>query len=146
VFVHDREGTHRDEYFYTTDPRMGAGTIVSRYAGRWNLECTFQESRAYLQSETTRGWSRRTVLRATPCLLGLYSVVALQCDALPATARAWGINWPGKSIVTYSDALCVVRLRLWSETVFREAGIGVGREKLPGPVWSLRCAALAPAA
>ena len=56
VFVHDREGTHRDEYFYTTDPRIGAGDVVSRYAGRWNLECTFQESRAHLHSETTRGW------------------------------------------------------------------------------------------
>ena len=63
---------------------MGAGAIVSRYAGRWNLECTFQESRAHLHSGTTRGWSQRTVLRATPCLLGLYSVVALLYDALPA--------------------------------------------------------------
>jgi hypothetical protein len=124
VFVHDRGGTHRDEYFYTTDPRMGAGTIVTRYAGRWNLECTFQESRAHLHSETTRGWSQRTVLRATPCLLGLYSVVALLYDAMPAPARAGGIDWPGKSIVAFSDALCAVRLRLWSETVFQEAGIG----------------------
>lgn len=146
VFVHDREGTHRDEYFYTTDPAMGAGTVVTRYAGRWNLECTFQESRAYLHSETTRGWSRQTVLRATPCLLGLYSVVALLYDAMPATARTGGIDWPGKSIVAFSDALCAVRLRLWSEGVFREAGIGVGLEKLPDRVRDLLCAALAPAA
>lgn len=146
VFVRDRAGTHRDEYFYTTDPRMGAGTIVTRYAGRWNLECTFQESRAHLHSETTRGWSRRTVLRATPCLLGLYSMVALLYDALPATARSGGIDWPGKSVVAFSDALCAVRLRLWSEAVFREAGLGVGLEKLPEPVRDLLCAALAPAA
>jgi len=146
VFVRDRTGTHRDEDFYTTDPRMGAGTIVSRYAGRWNLECTFQESRAYLRSETTRGWGRQTVLRATPCLLGLYSVVALLYDAMPATARVGGIDWPGKSVVAFSDALCAVRLRLWSETVFREAGLGVGLEKLPEPVRDLLCAALAPAA
>lgn len=146
VFVRDRQGTHRDEYFYTTDPGMGAVTIVSRYAGRWNLECTFQESRAHLHSGTTRGWCRRTVLRATPCLLGLYSVVALLYDAMPATARIGGIRWPGKSIVTFSDALCAVRLRLWSEGVFREAGIGMGLEKLPEPVRDLLCAALAPAA
>jgi len=146
VFVHDREGTHRDEYFYTTDPRMGTSTVVARYAGRWNLECTFQESRAHLRSGTTRGWSRRTVLRATPCLLGLYSVVALLYDAMPKAARVGGIDWPGKSIVAFSDALCAVRLRLWSETVFREAGIGAGFEKLPGPVRDLLRAALAPAA
>jgi hypothetical protein len=146
VFVHDREGTHRDEYFYTTDSRMGASTVVTRYAGRWNLECTFQESRAHLHSQTTQGWSRQTVLRATPCLLGLYSVVALLYDAMPATSRVGGIDWPGKSVVAFSDALCAVRLRLWSETVFREAGIGVGLEKLPEPVRDLLCAALAPAA
>src|SRR5262249_8391874 len=35
VFVHDLEGTHRDEYFYTTDPAIPAGTVVTRYAGRW---------------------------------------------------------------------------------------------------------------
>ena len=146
VFVHDREGTHRDEYFYTTDPGVGASTIVTRYAGRWNLECTFQECRAHLRSETTRGWSQHTVLRATPCLLGLYSVVALLYDAMPASARTGGVAWPGESIVAFSDALCAVRLRLWSEAVFREAGIGVGLEKLPEPVRDLLCAALAPAA
>ncbi len=146
VFVHDLEGTHRDEYFYTTDLRMGTSAVVTRYAGRWNLECTFQESRAHLHSETARGWSRRTVLRATPCLLGLYSVVAPLYDAMPATTRAGGIDRPGKSIVAFSDALCAVRLRLWAETAFREAGIGVGLEKLPEPVRDLLCAALAPAA
>ncbi|WP_422923366.1 IS701 family transposase [Singulisphaera sp. PoT] len=146
VFVHDREGTHRDEYFYTTDPAMGAGEVVTRYAGRWNLECTFQEGRAHLHSESTRGWSRRTVLRATPCLLGLYSVVTLLYDALPAPARVGGIDWPGKESVTFSDALCAVRLRLWSEGLFREAGFDSGLEKLPTPLRELLCRALAPAA
>ena len=146
VFVHDREGTHRDEYFYTTDPRMKTSDLITRYAGRWNLECTFHESQAHLHSETTQGWSQRTVLRATPCLLGLYSVVALLYDAMPATAQVGAIIWPGKSIVAFSDALCAVRLRLWSETVFREAGIGSGLEKLPEPIRDLLCAVLAPAA
>jgi hypothetical protein len=146
LFVHDREGTHRDEYFYTTGPRMGAGTIVTRYAGRWNLECTFQESRAHLHSETTRARCQHTVLRATPCLLGLYSVEARLYDAMPAAARAGGVDRSGKSIVAFSDALRAVRLRLWSETVFREARIGPGLEKLPEPVRDLLCAALAPAA
>jgi hypothetical protein len=77
VFVHDLEGTHRDEYFYSTDTGMAAEVIVTMYAGRWNIECTFQEGRSHLRSDTTRGWSRATVLQAAPCLFGLYSVVAL---------------------------------------------------------------------
>ena len=32
VFVHDRDGTHRDEYFYTTDPALAAAEIIARYA------------------------------------------------------------------------------------------------------------------
>ncbi|WP_422931733.1 hypothetical protein [Singulisphaera sp. PoT] len=146
VFVHDREGTHRDEYFYTTDPAMGSGEVVTRYAGRRDLECTFQEGRAHLHSESTRGWSRRTVLHTTPCLLGLYSVVTLLYDALPAPARVGGIDRPGKESVTFSDALCAVRLRLWSEGLFREAGFDSGLEKLPTPLRELLCRALAPAA
>jgi hypothetical protein len=146
VFVHDREGTHRDESFSTTHPRMGTSTIVTRYAGRRNLERTFQESRVRLHSETTQGRSQPRVVRATPCLLGQYSVVALLYDAMPATARAGRIDWPGKSISAFSDVLCAVRLRLGSKTVSREAGIGAGLEKLPEPVRDLLCAALAPAA
>ncbi|WP_422927496.1 hypothetical protein [Singulisphaera sp. PoT] len=86
------------------------------------------------------------MLRATPCLLGVYSVVALLYDALPTPARVGGIDRPGKESVTSSDALCAVRLRLWSEGVFREAGLGSGPEKLPAPLRELLCRALAPAA
>ena len=84
--------------------------------------------------------------RATPCPLGLYSVVSLLYDALPAPARVGGFDWPGKASLTFSDALCAVRLRLWSEGVFREAGFGSGLEKLPAPLRELLCRALAPAA
>ncbi|WP_422927454.1 hypothetical protein [Singulisphaera sp. PoT] len=146
VFVHDREGTHRDEYFYTTDQAMGAGEVVTRYAGRRDLECTFQVGRAHLHSESIRGWSRLTVLRATPCLLGLYSVVTLLHDALPAQARVGGIDRPGKESVTSSDAPCAVRLRLWSEGVYREVGFDSRLEKLPAPLREWLCRALAPAA
>ena len=48
VFVHDLEGTHRDEYFYSTDPTMPPEQIVSLYTGRWSIEVTFQEVRTHL--------------------------------------------------------------------------------------------------
>jgi putative transposase ISC1217 len=119
VFVRDRAGTHRDEYFYTTDPALSPEGIVGLYAWRWNIETTFQEARAYLGLETTRGWCRRTVLRAAPCLLGLYSVVALVFVALPERERRVSVRWPGKAVVTFSDALTAVRRWLWSGWVFR---------------------------
>jgi len=56
VFVHDRTGTHRDDYFFTTDLAMTPKTIVETFTRRWSIETTFQEMRAYLGLETTRGW------------------------------------------------------------------------------------------
>jgi hypothetical protein len=146
VFVHDPEGTHRDGYLYSTDRGMAAEAVVTMYAGRWNIERTFQEGRSHLHSDTTRGRSRATVLRAAPCLLGLYSVVAPLYDAMPEGARRGGVRWPGKSGMTSSDAPCAVRSRLRSEGGFREAGDGLVLEKLPAPVRELLCRALAPAA
>jgi hypothetical protein len=146
VFVHDLQGTHRDEYFYATDTGLRPAEIVTSYARRWSIECTFQECRAHLRSATTRGWCRRTVLRSSPCLFGLYSVVAILYHALPASKRSGSVRWPGKSGVTSSDAVCSVRLWLWSEWVFPRAGERAGLTKLPGPLRDLLQVALAPAA
>jgi hypothetical protein len=38
VFVRDRTGTHRDEYFFTTDVTMSPQTVIETYTGRWNIE------------------------------------------------------------------------------------------------------------
>jgi DDE superfamily endonuclease len=145
VFVRDVSGTHRDEYFYSTDPSLGPEAIIGHYTGRWNIETTFQEARAHLGLETTRGWCPETVLRAAPCLFGLYTVVALLFHALPGPKRAGTVSWPGKAGVTFSDALGAVRRWLWSEGVFPQAEGGAAVEKLPQPLRDLILAALAPA-
>jgi hypothetical protein len=146
VFVRDPEGTHRDEYFFTTDLGLTPEAVVGHYAGRWNLETTFQESRAHLGFGTTRGRCQQTVLRAAPCLLGLYSVVALLYHALPERERSGLVQWPGKAGLTFSDALCAVRRWLRSEAVLPQAGARGAFEKLPQPVRELLLTTLAPAA
>lgn len=146
AFVRDQTGTHRDEYFFSTDPGMSPVAMVEAYTGRWNLETTFQELRCHLGLETTRGWCRRTVLRAAPCLFGLYTVVALLYQALPESKRAGGVEWPGKAGVTFSDALTAVRRWLWREWVFPQAGGAAAIEELPEPLRDVLFYALAPAA
>jgi DDE superfamily endonuclease len=146
VFVHDREGTHRAEYLYTTDVRLDVRQIIAFYTGRWNIETTFEEVRCCLHLETARGWCRATVLRLTPCLLGLYSVVAWLYQALPPDRRVGAITWPGKTGVTFSDALAAVRRWIWADGVFARAGDGSFVEKLSPPVRAVLYAALAPAA
>jgi hypothetical protein len=120
--------------------------VIGHYAGRWNLETTFQEARAHLGLGTTRGRCRLTVLRAAPCLLGLYSGVALLYHGLPEGKRGGRVRWPGKAGVTFSDALCAVRRWLWAEAVLPQAGAPGAIEKLPRPVRELLLTTLAPAA
>lgn len=146
VFAKDRTGTHREEYFFSTDTAMTATAMIEAYAGRWNLETTFQEARCFLGLESTRGWCRRTVLRAAPCLFGLYTVVALLYRALPETKRVGRVEWPGKKGVTFSDALTCVRRWLWREWVFPQAGGGVAFDQLPESLHKVLSYALAPAA
>jgi hypothetical protein len=146
VFVRDREGTHRDEYFYTTDVGLGIREVISYYTGRWNIETTFQEVRSGLHLETTRGWCQKTVLRMTPCLFGLYSVVASLYNQLPRSRRITAISWPGKTTVTFADALGSVRRWIWSDGVFSQIRGGPALEQLPASLRELLYSALAPAA
>jgi DDE superfamily endonuclease len=146
VFVRDTTGTHRDEYFFTTDTSLTPTAVIGHYCGRWNIETTFQEARSCLGLETTRGWCPKTVLRAGPCLLGLYSVVAILFHALPDAKRTGAVSWPGKTTVTFSDALCAVRRWLWDETLLPQAGDDAALKKLPQPIRERLLTTLAPAA
>jgi hypothetical protein len=111
------------------------------------IETTFQEMRAYLGLETTRGWCRRTVLRAAPCLFGLYTVVAVLYAALRgqgvATAR---VDWQGKADTTFSDAITTVRRWLWTEWVFARQDHEQTLAKIPAGLREILLYALAPAA
>jgi len=147
VFVHDCTGTHRDEYFFTTDLAMTCRMIIETFTGRWNIETTFQEMRDYLGLETTRGRTENTVLRAGPCLFGLYSVIALLYAQLPARqAGGPAVLWPGKTDRTFSDAITTVRRRLWTDWVFATPQHHEAFSKLSRPIRAVLLYALAPAA
>jgi hypothetical protein len=146
VWVHDCTGTHRDEYFFTTEVTWTARQVIETYTGRWNIETTFEEMRAYLGLETTRGWTEKTVLRVAPCLFGLYTVVAALYVQLPARCRRDGvIPWAGKEDVTFSDGITAVRRWLWVEWVFVIPGHNQAFAKLSRPFRQMLLAALAPA-
>lgn len=147
VYVRDLTGTHRDSYLFSTDPTMPVAQVIATYTGRWNIETTYQEMRAYLGLETTRGRTKNTVLRAAPCLFGLYSVVALLYAELPAeTTAEVTVSYRGKAAVTFSDAISAVRRQLWLEGVFESHGQREVFRNLPRPLQAVLLAALAPAA
>jgi hypothetical protein len=147
VFVHDLTGTHRDEYFFTTDVEMTPAQIVEAFTGRWSLEVTFGEMRAYVGLETTRGRTEHTVLRTAPCLFGLYSVIAVLYATLPIRLRhGSAIGWAGKTQTTFSDAITTVRRWIWRDGVFATGAHTATLSKLPQRLRTTLLYALAPAA
>ena len=73
-------------------------------------------------------------------------MVALLYGALPETKRSGRVEWPGKTTVTFSDALTSVRRWLWREWVFPQAGGSEAVDQLPEPLHKALFYALAPAA
>lgn len=147
VYVHDSTRTHRDDYLYRTDTAMTPQEIIEEYTGRWNIETTFQEARAYLGLETTRGWKCETVLRAAPCLLGLYTLVSVWYWQLPGSVKEdWRVLWAGKEAMTFSDAITAVRRWLWSDWVFAMGGHDLAFAKLANALQEVLLTALTPAA
>ena len=132
VHVHDAQGTHRDEYFYTTDTTLPPQQIVGLFTGRWSIEVTFQEVRTHLGFSTPRNWSAKSVLRTAPCLLGLFSVVSLafQKHTHGQGVRPLSFAWYVKTNITFTDAMTCVRRLCWRE-VLKQSPKHAGVLKLP---------------
>jgi hypothetical protein len=147
VYVHDCTGTHRDEYFFTTDMTMKVQHIVECYTQCWSIETTFQECREYLKLESTKGYSQQTVLRFTPCLFGLYTLVALlYLQLLHPSSTLRAIFWSGTSTVTFSDMFTCVRRALWEPWCFHTLADPQEFSKLSPSLQNIILYALAPAA
>jgi hypothetical protein len=132
VFVHDCQGTHRDEYFYTTDTSLSGPQIISWFTSRWPIETTFQEMRAHLGFETPRQHVAKSVLRMAPCLLGLFSMV---CLIFAEYTRRYSVHIENrpcymKSEPTFSDAITTVRRLLWEKTILTQPTFRKSFQKL----------------
>jgi hypothetical protein len=139
-----------DAYFYSSDPDMAPERIIELYASRWNIEVTFEESRALLGLETTRHWCRQSVLRVVPMLLGLFTAVALLWSKLPTCRRRRRDSATPcylKQAPTFADVLFAVRREIWRESLLvRHRGKQRCLDLLPGPLrqillWHLAAAA-----
>ena len=82
VLVRDPSGEHEPPAFLSTDLDATPATILGWFVSRWRVETTFQEVRAHLGVETQRQWSDLAILRTTPALLGLFSLITVWADGL----------------------------------------------------------------
>ena len=118
VLVRRFDGNRRTEAFFSTDPTMVPEEVLRLFALRWQMETTFAEVRQHLGVETQRQWSDLAIARATPMLLGLFSLVALWAATTPGVAIATlPTAWYRKTVPTFADALAAIRLRIWEERI-----------------------------
>ncbi len=126
VFVRDLSGTHRDEYFYSTNVNLSAEDIISLYTSRWAIEVTFQECKAHLRIEKSAVWCEQSVLTLVPMLFATYSVIVLLASQFTEIVR----TWPGKKHVTFSDMVLTLRRNIWKTTLFPNSPIATGSSEI----------------
>jgi hypothetical protein len=120
VIVRDPKKSFKTQALLCTDLSISAEQIVQWFPRRWQMEVTFHETRTHLGLETQRQWANLSILRSTPALLGLFSLVTLLAhgharrDQLPVQQTAWY----AKKRPTFSDALSTVQQSLSSYLFF----------------------------
>ncbi len=115
ILVRDPKGKFETKAFLCTDQSAEPVQILKWFIRRWQVEVTFQEVRAPLGVETQRQWSDKAIARTTLILLGLFSWVTLlarqsQKDGKLPIRQA---SWYAKQLPTFSDAIALVRSRIW---------------------------------
>lgn len=120
VLIRDPKGKFKTQALLGTDVKLDPVQIIRWFVLRWQTEVTYHEVREHLGVETQRQWSDLAILRTTPALLGLFSLVTLMAHQharrrkLPIRQAAWY----RKSQPTFSDALALVRRQIWEHMCF----------------------------
>jgi hypothetical protein len=120
VLIRDPKGKFKTQALLSTELNIAPVQIIKWFVLRWQLEVTYHEVREHLGVETQRQWSDRAILRTTPALLGLFSLVTLMAHQ-HAKRREPPIRqaaWYHKTRPTFSDALALVRRQIWQHTYF----------------------------
>ena len=77
VLTHDVEGKRPDQMFYCTKLDWTPRQILSAYACRWAIECTFENCKQFLGLEDPANRLPKAVARTAPMALFIYSLVVV---------------------------------------------------------------------
>jgi len=132
VLVRDPTGRREPQAFMSTNTDLDPTQIIAFFVRRWQIEVTFGETRAHLGVETQRQWNDNAIMRTTPSLLALYSLVTLwAADLLGQNIQPYAAAWYKKTEFTFSDAIGAVRLVLWSDDLYRHCPSNPDMHKIP---------------
>ena len=118
--VREPQGQFEPPALLCTDLDAEPAQILAWFVLRWRRAVTFEEARRHLGVERQRQWSDRALLRTTPALFGLFSLVALYARPRigPTRDRVRQAAWYHKSLPTFADARALVRREIWGQVAF----------------------------
>jgi hypothetical protein len=137
LLVRDPTGELEPQAFLATDLDVQPTDILQWFVARWQVEVTFQETRAHLGVETQRQWSDLAILRTTPALLALFSLVTLWAHDIAArqSIAPRAAAWYPKTHPTFSDAIAAVRRKLWTQQIYSMSTSPTETINIPRPIW-----------
>lgn len=133
VLVKDPLGKFEPQALLCTNLSAQPMQILQWFRQRWQVEVTFEEARSQLGMETQRQWSELAILRTTPALLALFSIVVLLANQVQ-TQHPFNLSntaWYHKSAPTFVDAIAVVRQQLWQFRLFQLSGVETDTVNVP---------------
>jgi hypothetical protein len=133
VLIRDPLAEFEPQALVSTNLSHTPKQILTWFVRRWTIEVTLEEARAHLGLETQRQWNDRAIARTTPALLALYSLVTLTAHSLIKSDRpvVRTAAWYAKTQPTFSDAIALVRRRLWSDSHFSMSDQNTDLIKIP---------------
>lgn len=133
VIVRDPLGRFKTQALLCTDLHATPLQIIEWFIQRWQMEVTHREVREHLGVETQRQWSDLAIVRTTPALFGLFSLITVLANRLAQRGKMLTREtaWYAKSRPTFSDALAAVRFELWRQPTFQMSKNNKDIAKLP---------------
>jgi hypothetical protein len=129
TLIHDpqeeKAGKWRDEVLVSTKVETTAAEMVTQYGKRWSIELAFHDSKQFLGLEDPEVRTPLSVERAHPTAWFCMSLVilwyALNREQIEKVQRER--PWYKKTVGdTFTEMLGAMRLRLWHQRIFGEAG------------------------
>jgi hypothetical protein len=144
VLIRDPKGKFKTQALLCTDLKRDPVQLIKWFVLRWQIEVTYHEVREHLGVETQRQWSDLAILRTTPALLGLFSLVTLLAHQLTRRRKLpmRQTAWYRKAQPTFSDALALVRRQIWQQECFSMAKAHANNPKLAARVQNRLLSAL----
>lgn len=139
VLIKDPKGKFETQALLCTDLTTTPVQILQWFRLRWQMEVTFEEARAHLGLESQRQWSPLAIMRTTPALLALFSIVTAVAHQ-QQKQHPFELSkaaWYRKALPTFADALALVRQQLWQMQTFQMSSADVDTVKVPRALFNI---------